>query len=226
METPNMRSSHAPAAQRRARGRSQHNYRTGVLFALCAPLVLLGTNTAQAVPLENGWIDTSAAPSAISVIGPDNWSYSYSSTQISYTHSAAAAGNWSFSWAYSSADLLAGADGAGWLLNNVFTLLSDDQVANPTGVSGPIAVNFGDTIGFRVYSQDNLEGPGTLQIMDFSAPAVGGGSQEDFTGVYSVDSWSSTQIEPESVVPEPTSLALLALGAVGMAAARRRRASL
>jgi hypothetical protein len=58
-----------------------------------------------------------------------------------------------------------------------------------------IALAAGNTFGFRVESLDNLFGDGELTISNFVAP-----------------------------VPEPSTLALLALGAVGVAMVMRRRA--
>ena len=58
-----------------------------------------------------------------------------------------------------------------------------------------IALSNGDILGFRVHTADNLFGDGELTISEFSAP-----------------------------VPEGSTLALLALGAVGVAMVTRRRA--
>ena len=58
-----------------------------------------------------------------------------------------------------------------------------------------IALSNGDILGFRVHTADNLFGDGELTISEFSAP-----------------------------VPEGSTLALLALGALGVAMVMRRRA--
>jgi hypothetical protein len=69
-------------------------------------------------------------------------------------------------------------------------------LANNNGGSGTftIAVNAGDIFGFQVFSQDNSFGAGTLTVANFSAP-----------------------------VPEGSTLALFALGSVGILILMRRR---
>lgn len=63
------------------------------------------------------------------------------------------------------------------------------------GETGSISfdVAAGELFGFNIYSEDGLFGAGALTITNFSAP-----------------------------VPEPTSLALLGIGAIGLVARRRR----
>jgi len=67
---------------------------------------------------------------------------------------------------------------------------------NDTQGSGTftISLNAGDVFGFEIYSQDNLFGPGVVTISSFTAP-----------------------------VPEPSTISLLALGAVGVGILLRRR---
>jgi hypothetical protein len=69
-------------------------------------------------------------------------------------------------------------------------------LANNNGGSGTfsIAVNAGDIFGFQVFSLDNQLGPGVLTVANFSAP-----------------------------VPEGSTLALFALGSVGILILMRRR---
>lgn len=69
------------------------------------------------------------------------------------------------------------------------------NVNGSSGSSGAINVQTGDVIGFRGYATDDAFGPGFLTVTNFDAP-----------------------------VPEPTALSLFALGAAGLAAAKRRRA--
>jgi hypothetical protein len=85
-------------------------------------------------------------------------------------------------------------DAAYFLLNGVPTFLAD----NGSQGSGDFSITLApgtNTIGFRVESLDNLLGDGELTISNFVAP-----------------------------VPEPSTLALLALGAIGVAIVMRRRA--
>jgi hypothetical protein len=82
-------------------------------------------------------------------------------------------------------------------LNGVYTILAFNNTQGSGSVGVP--VNAGDIIGYRVRSNDNIFGSGSLTIRGFDAPA----------GTTSV--------------PEPTSLALMALGAAGLALVRARR---
>jgi hypothetical protein len=111
---------------------------------------------------------------------------------LDFTIAAVAEGDWSFDWAYSSVDSKF-YDGGGYLLNGVYSELAQNDSAVKSG-SISLGVLNNDLIGFRVRSSDGIFGPGVLTVTNFSAPAV----------------------------PEPTTLALLALGAVGLARVRRR----
>lgn len=174
-------------------------------YAALPALALLGAGAAQAAfigPYAVGnWTTTSTAGGSVDTSGaPASITVvgpdtgSNSSQQIDFTIAAVADGIWSFDWSYSSTDS-AGYDGAGWLLNGAFSLLAN--ASGNSGSSGAINVLTGDVIGFRVYSTDDTFGPGVLTVANFDAPVP---------------------------APEPTALSLFALGAVGVAAARRRRA--
>ncbi len=152
---------------------------------------------------SDGGVDTTNAPVSITLIGPDNNSGTAGTTD--FTIAAAGTGTWSFSWEYTSEDTNA-FDGAGWLLNGVYTEVADNQLAmdSPGDVatgSESIPVVLGDIIGFRVRSSDKTLGAGFFTISDFEAPV---------------------DVTPPGV-PAPSTLALLALGATGLGIARQRR---
>ena len=111
-----------------------------------------------------GSVDTSGAPSSITLIGPD----AGSAADLDFTIEVPASGNFSFNWAYNSTDS-PGFDHGGWLLNGVFTELSDTS-----GESGSVStpVSAGDIIGFSIISDDGLFDPGTMTITNFSGPLV------------------------------------------------------
>ena len=112
----------------------------------------------------DGFVDTTGAPASISLTGGDNGSFSFGTTD--YTTTAAAAGTVTFDWNYSSNDS-PGFDGFGYLLNGSFSFL-----ANSSGQSGTSTFNVlaGDSFGFRIFTSDNIVGPGIVTISNFSAP--------------------------------------------------------
>jgi hypothetical protein len=136
----------------------------------------------------NGFVDTSGAPGAISLTGSDDSSGNPSDTD--YTIASGGAGSFTFDWAYNSAD--SGTfDSAYFLVNGVATFLSDNDLLGGGSISVPVLA--GDTIGFRVHTEDGFFGAGTLTISNFSAP-----------------------------VPAPGTLGLAALGGLVIARRRRR----
>ncbi len=113
-----------------------------------------------------------------------------------YTVLAAAAGVVSVDFSMTSPD--SGAyDFHGWVLNNVFTTVGDNS-ASPQAGNISFNVVGGDTFGYFVTTTDGLFGPMTVDYGNFSGP--------------------------EAAIPEPSAIALLALGTVGGLGLRRRRA--
>jgi hypothetical protein len=115
----------------------------------------------------DGFVDTSGAPASISLTGGDNGSGSSGTTD--YTTTAAAAGTVTFDWNYSTND---GPffDPFGYLLNGSFIQVTDDGgglVQNGTSTFNVLA---GDSFGFRIATTDNIFGPGSVTISNFSAP--------------------------------------------------------
>jgi hypothetical protein len=156
------------------------------------------TNWTLTAAPGDGSVDTSGAPSSITVIGANNGIGigNFVNYNTDYTITAAATGTWTFDWSYTSLDS-PGYDWGGYLLNGVFTQLAS---SSPNSGNVSIAVSSGDVIGFEVGCSDCVIQPGNLAISNFSAPSSGA-----------------------SAAPEPSSLALMALGASGIVAARRRR---
>jgi hypothetical protein len=179
--------------------------RRALPYAIAAVLLIVAPTAAQAdfsgpyTPSnwtfsngsQDGSVDTSGAPASITLTGADLGD----AVNTDFTITAAGTGNVSFSFQWSSLDE-PGLDSGGFLLNDAFTLLADTDGASG---SQSFPVNVGDTIGFRVTTEDALFGPGVLTISNFSAPA----------GVVST--------------PEPGTLILMALGAAGLAVGRLRR---
>jgi hypothetical protein len=124
-----------------------------------------------------GCVDTTGAPDSITIRGPNDPALDEPDPELpgyfDFTISVGWSTGWFFDWSYLSDDGLPdpgdpGFDGAGWLLNGTFTLLSDDAL----GASGSFAldVKAGDTIGFRVYTTDSKFGAGYLTISNFAMP--------------------------------------------------------
>jgi hypothetical protein len=125
-------------------------------------------NWTQAI--DGGSIDLTQAPTSISINSSDDASGEINKFQ-DFTISATNTGLVSFNWSYLTQDTDgAGNDDFGWLLNGVFTKISNgDGAASQSGVfSASVAV--GDVFGFRAYSLDSLGGAATTTISQFAAP--------------------------------------------------------
>ncbi len=90
-----------------------------------------------------------------------------------FTMNVTAAEVVSFDWDYTTPDGPA-FDGFGYLLNGVFTELTDPAGANTqSGNSGPINLAAGDVFGFRSQSDDGIFGAATTTISGFVPGFVG-----------------------------------------------------
>jgi hypothetical protein len=142
----------------------------------------------------DGFLTVLVPQTSIQLTGGDNQSFANGFTDFTIT--AVASGNVTFNWGYTSNDT-GNYDQGGFLLNGVFTNLGENDNQTPFfdgSFTSPVSA--GDVFGFRVFTVDNIFGPGNFGVTNFSAP---------------------------DVVPEPGSLVLLALGAVGGALLFRRR---
>ena len=158
-----------------------------------APLNWTTTHQPDATT-DTGSVDTSLAPGSVTLLGSDN-GFDLGS-QLRFTTTANAGGTFSFNWAYQSLDDAGkpAFDPAGYFRNGTtFQLSLNDGAVSQSGFQS-LAVNPGDVIGFWVGTTDNLGGPATLTVSNFSAP-----------------------------IPEPGAAVLMALGLVGLAAWRARR---
>jgi hypothetical protein len=142
----------------------------------------------------DGFVNTSGAPASISLTGGNNGSGSSGTTD--YTTTAAAAGTVTFNWNYSTTDDDVAFDPFGYLLNGSFIKVTNDGgnvVQNGTSTFNVLA---GDSFGFRIFTNDNTSGRGSVTISSFSAPGP--------------------MAPPPTSVPEPSAvLSLLVLGGLG-----------
>ena len=109
----------------------------------------------------------------------------------------------SFDWGYETTDF----DGPsfeqfGFLLNGLFTQLSDDNGGISQSGSEAFAVSFPDVFGFRLDCTDCISGPAFVTISNFSAP-----------------------LGDVAVVPEPSTLLLLGSGLLAWPVLARRKKS-
>jgi hypothetical protein len=90
-----------------------------------------------------------------------------------YSTVASSAGTISVNWAYTNAPGgdSSGWDGAGWVLNGVFTVLAVNS-GSPASGTLSFSVNAGDTFGFGAATADGSFGAGTATFTNF-VPAPG-----------------------------------------------------
>lgn len=125
---------------------------------------LLNTNA-------DGSVNTTSAPGSITLVGGNNGSLSAGATD--YTIAAAASGVFSFDWDYLTTDV----DGPTYdpfsvLINGIATQLTNNSGANSQISSYSATVNLGDTIGWRINTDDNRLGAAQVTISNFSPPGA------------------------------------------------------
>ncbi|BAY13928.1 PEP-CTERM sorting domain-containing protein [Calothrix sp. NIES-2098] len=115
----------------------------------------------------DGFVNTTGAPSSVTLFGGDNGSNSYGTTD--YIVQAVADGVLSFKWNYSTADAAAFFDPFSFVKNGIVTNLFSSL--STTG-QGTFSTNVaaGDFFSFQVKTSDNKYGRGSVTISDFSAP--------------------------------------------------------
>ena len=142
----------------------------------------------------NSSIDLDNEPTSVTLTSND---VEVDNLNADFTIAAQAAGMVSFSWAFDTSDAGGAAfDPFGYLLNGVFSQLSDDSGSDIQSGSVSFSVVANDVFGFRANSRDGVEGPAVTTVSNFDAPGNG--------------------------VPEPGTLALFGLALAGLATIRRK----
>ena len=159
------------------------------------------TTTLTGTPPGGGsTINTLGAPASIQILGGNSGCTVFPCT-IDFTLAAVASGSVSFDWDYESFDVGGPFfERFGFLLNGVFTQLSDDGGPDVQSGSESLTVSLGDVFGFRHDCLDCIEGPANITISSFNAP-VG------------------------TAIPEPSTLLLLGAGLLGLSVLARRQMS-
>ena len=144
---------------------------------------------------SDGGVNTSMAPSSVTLTGGNNQSGNFGETLFWIV--APTSTSLVFNWTYSSLDFGAQFDPAGYIINGTEFQLSPSWSLPQVGATGVTTVdlNGGDNFGFYVDTVDNLFGSASLQV----------------TG-------------PEVIAtPEPSCLALLAVGMIALGALSLKR---
>jgi hypothetical protein len=152
-------------------------------IALVATSLALAANPAQALTqfagdyapanwtqsIEgDGSISTGGAPGSIVLTGADDDSFTTNNT--AFTIASPAAGTVSFNWAYYSLDAWASEDPFGYLLNGVYTGLTDGSDSLTQSGSASFSVLAGDLFGFRQWSSWSIGGRAATTISNFNGP--------------------------------------------------------
>jgi len=120
-----------------------------------------------------GAVNTAGAPSSISLTGGDL--FSAGNTDYTTTYTGGCPISISFDWSVSHPDCTY--DNIYYGINGVFTFLTD---CSATGAVGPLTLNPGETLTFRVNTEDGVGGFPTLIISNFQHT---GGFQGSFAPV-------------------------------------------
>ena len=122
---------------------------------------------------NNGSVNTAGAPNSITLNG-SNGAAGGGGANVDYTITAPVSGLVSFDWLFDG-EPVGGITGPafdpfGYLINGVFTQLTNNGGTEVQSGSASFFVNAGDTFGFRQNSTDNAFGPGITVVSNFNAP--------------------------------------------------------
>jgi hypothetical protein len=123
--------------------------------------------------INQGAINTSKAPDSIKLTSSDSKNPKFfGERNQDFTIASVGNGLVTFDWSYKTNDQ----DGPefdpfGWLLNGVFTKLTNDNGKIAQSGTFQVKVRAGDIFGFRANSSDSMFGSATTTVSNFSAPS-------------------------------------------------------
>jgi hypothetical protein len=118
---------------------------------------------------NNGSVDTSNAPTSVSLLGSDAGPFGVFDVDFVITAPINAAVT--FDWNFVTENANASFDPFGYLLNGAFTTLTKGALADQSGF-GKFYVEAGDVFGFRQRTTDNHFGRGTTEVSSFEVIPV------------------------------------------------------
>jgi hypothetical protein len=122
--------------------------------------------------IDRGAINTTGAPNSIKLIGSNTTNPAYfGERNQDFTIASIGNGYVTFDWNFKTNDSGgAGFDPFGWLLNGVFTKLTNDSGKKIQSGTFTVKVHVGDIFGFRANSVNSISGTANTTISNFFAP--------------------------------------------------------
>ena len=118
--------------------------------------------------LDGGAIDTTGSPVSVTLISSNSGN---GSSNQDFTIASAGNGLVSFDWNFIATDIdNPGYDPFGYLLNGVFTQVTDNAGSYLQTGTTSFAVSTGDIFGFRAHATDSVLGSSITVVTDFAAP--------------------------------------------------------